>query len=211
MPSTTTVHSPAQLAAAVLRVADIVQARTEKIAEYADGRALLDNRLLLQVAYDLAPTAAFDMPAFSAAWKQSLHDGTRPARKALYMDLWDALAARLPGTPGQVAGCYTPAEVRAVAYALAPELRPAADRLTQGLADELNLAARFLAKGLDEEGTVPCLENGGAQVYASWEPGEGLCVSLHLDSGEVPDVLANADGSIPVRITVNGKELFRAA
>ncbi|MFF5968229.1 hypothetical protein ACFY64_31800 [Streptomyces collinus] len=87
---------------------------------------------------------------------------------------------------------------------------PRTPDLPQGLADELNLAANFLPQNPAEEGTLPSLQTGGAQVDAYWEPGAGLCVSVHLDTGEVPDVLTNEDGTISVRITVNGEVVHQA-
>ncbi|MFJ8313999.1 MULTISPECIES: hypothetical protein [unclassified Streptomyces] len=39
---------------------------------------------------------------------------------------------------------------------------------------------------------------------------KALVVSVHLDTGEVPADLISADGTIPLRITVNGDDVFRA-
>ncbi|WP_167752003.1 hypothetical protein [Streptomyces sp. H23] len=50
----------------------------------------------------------------------------------------------------------------------------------------------------------------GTQVYAYWSCGEGLVVSVHLDTGEVPGDLISPDGTIPIRITANGECVFSA-
>ncbi|MER7688739.1 hypothetical protein [Streptomyces sp. NPDC097610] len=81
--------------------------------------------------------------------------------------------------------------------------------ITHARADELNNAARFLPRGPNDPDTLPCVENGGAQVYAYWEP-LGLCVSLQLDSGDIPETLLNHGKTVPVRITVNGHDVFAA-
>jgi hypothetical protein len=81
--------------------------------------------------------------------------------------------------------------------------------LTQTLAHELNLAARFLPEDPDDDDTLPCVETGGVQVYAYWAANEGLCVSLHLDGG-IPDGLTTDAGTVPVRITVEGHLVYAA-
>jgi hypothetical protein len=75
--------------------------------------------------------------------------------------------------------------------------------------NDLNLRARFLPQEPDDENTLPCIETGGAQVYAYWTA-EGLCVSVHLDTGEIPEQLYDVDGTIPVHVTVNGDTVFAA-
>lgn len=82
-------------------------------------------------------------------------------------------------------------------------------RISQPLADEFNRAACFLPQVDDD--TKPCVVIGGAQVYAYVEPGVGIVVSLHVDTGEIPDVLISAEETVPVRITVNGSDVFSAA
>lgn len=82
-------------------------------------------------------------------------------------------------------------------------------QISQRLADEFNRAARFLPQVDDD--TKPCTVIVGAQVYAYVEPGDGIVVSLHLDTGDIPDVLLSAQETVPVRITVNGHDVFTAA
>lgn len=81
-------------------------------------------------------------------------------------------------------------------------------RLSQRRATALNRGARFLHQHRKQRGTLPCLETGGTQVYAYWERGEGLVVSVHLDTGEVPDDLISPDGTILLRINVNSDCVF---
>ncbi|MFC9916318.1 hypothetical protein [Streptomyces sp. NPDC127197] len=81
-------------------------------------------------------------------------------------------------------------------------------RLSQHRATILNRCARFLQQHQKQRGTLPCLETGGTQVYAYWKRGEGLVVSVHLDTGEVPADLISPDDAIPIRITVNGDDVF---
>jgi hypothetical protein len=83
-------------------------------------------------------------------------------------------------------------------------------RMSQRRADTLNRRARFVHQQRKDRSTLPCLETGGTQVYAYWKRGEGLVVSVHLDTGEVPGDLVSPDGTIPVRITVNGDCVFGA-
>ncbi|MFD4604328.1 hypothetical protein ACFWPQ_40725 [Streptomyces sp. NPDC058464] len=83
-------------------------------------------------------------------------------------------------------------------------------RLSQRRADTLNRHVRFLHRRRKDRSTLPCLETGGTQVYAYWERGAGLVVSVHLDTGEVPSDLISRDGTIAVRITVNGHDVFVA-
>ncbi|KUN17536.1 hypothetical protein AQJ11_37310 [Streptomyces corchorusii] len=82
-------------------------------------------------------------------------------------------------------------------------------RLSKRRATTLNQRARFLHQHRKQRGTLPCLETGGTQVYAYWSCGEGLVVSVHLDTGEVPGDLISPDGTIPIRITVNGDCVFQ--
>lgn len=83
-------------------------------------------------------------------------------------------------------------------------------RMSKRRADTLNRRARFRHQHRKQRGTLPCLETGGTQVYAYWERGEGLVVAVHLDTGEVPDDVISPDGTIPIRITVNGDCAFIA-
>ncbi|MGW7208491.1 hypothetical protein [Streptomyces sp. NPDC054837] len=82
--------------------------------------------------------------------------------------------------------------------------------MSQRRADTLNRRARFLHQHCKDRSTLPCMETGGTQVYAYWKRGEGLVVSVHLDTGEVPDDLISPAGTIRLRITVNGEEVFFA-
>lgn len=82
-------------------------------------------------------------------------------------------------------------------------------QISPRLADEFNRAASFLPQVDDD--TKPCVVIGGAQVYAYVEPGVGIVVSLHVDTGEIPDVLSSAEETVPVRITVNGSDVYSAA
>lgn len=82
-------------------------------------------------------------------------------------------------------------------------------RMSQRRADTLNRRARFLHQHRKDRSTLPCMETGGTQVYAYWKRGEGLVVSVHLDTGEVPDDLISPDGTITLRITVNGDCVFK--
>ncbi|WP_329375808.1 hypothetical protein [Streptomyces sp. NBC_01483] len=82
-------------------------------------------------------------------------------------------------------------------------------RMSQRRADSLNRRTRFLHQHRKDRTTLPCVETGGTQVYAYWERGEGLVVSVHLDTGEVPDDLISPDGTIMLRITVNGHCVFK--
>ncbi|MFI8265355.1 hypothetical protein [Streptomyces sp. NPDC085665] len=83
-------------------------------------------------------------------------------------------------------------------------------QLSEALADQLNLAARFYPKDARDPDTLPCVETAGAQVYAYVEP-NGLCVAVHLDTGDIPAELVNRDGTVPIRITVNGTTVFTAS
>jgi hypothetical protein len=81
-------------------------------------------------------------------------------------------------------------------------------RLSQRRADTLNRRARFLHQHRKDRTTLPCMETGGTQVYAYWKRGEGLVVSVHLDTGEVPDDLITPHGTIMLRIDVNGHRVY---
>lgn len=71
-------------------------------------------------------------------------------------------------------------------------------------AEAVNLAARFLPQ--EEEGTRPCVEVGGAQVYAYWAEG-ALSVSVDLDT--VAESLVRKDGTVPMVIGVQGHDVFK--
>jgi len=75
--------------------------------------------------------------------------------------------------------------------------------------DRLNQRARFLymtGSYLDEDGdgSLPCLVVGGVQVYAYFKGGE-LVVSVDYDTAS--DKVSNAEGCVPTRVTLGGKEV----
>ncbi|WP_405893754.1 hypothetical protein OG272_15920 [Streptomyces sp. NBC_00104] len=118
MTSTTPAIPRTELAAAVSTVAQILQARVKEFGIYAEGRALLDRRVLLQVAAGLPPTADFDRHAWEGAWRASRTDGTRAHRKALYEQLCETLAAEFEDEDGRWEGRREPAEILRVAHRL---------------------------------------------------------------------------------------------
>lgn len=84
--------------------------------------------------------------------------------------------------------------------------------------DRANAAAKFHPAGLDSDGetrTYPCIEVGGAQVYAYVEDGV-LRVSVDLETadGQVFDLYANdaAGDNVPVVASVGawGDPVFTA-
>jgi hypothetical protein len=89
------------------------------------------------------------------------------------------------------------------------------------LARGVNLAAALLPAdadsaapaepGHDDAASHPSITVAGAQTFL-YVDGDGVLVfSLHLDTGEVPDWLTRADHCVPVRVTVNGDEVFTDA
>lgn len=66
-----------------------------------------------------------------------------------------------------------------------------------------NLTARFMPQDPHDSNTRPCLEIGGAQVYAHRKGGR-LVVGVDVDTAEG----ARADGAVPMVITVQGREVF---
>lgn len=86
------------------------------------------------------------------------------------------------------------------------------------LARGVNLAAALLpadedtaapaGPGHDDFDSYPSITVAGAQAFL-YVDGDGVLVlSLHLDTGEVPDWLTLADHCVPVRVTVNGEQVF---
>ncbi|GAA1978205.1 hypothetical protein [Kitasatospora viridis] len=69
-----------------------------------------------------------------------------------------------------------------------------------------NAAATFLPADPAEPGTLPCIEIGGAQVYAYLDDDGTLCVSVNLETA-APG-LVRADDTVPLRITVGDREVF---
>ncbi|MFD0209129.1 hypothetical protein ACFVH9_08325 [Streptomyces hirsutus] len=114
MTSATPEVSKLELAGALILVAQILQARVDEPTARDDGRALLDRRVLLQVAANLPPTARFDRQAWAKAWRASRLDGTRPQRAALYEQMCRTLADELEDEDGRWEGHRDPAEIRRV-------------------------------------------------------------------------------------------------
>lgn len=73
--------------------------------------------------------------------------------------------------------------------------------------DALNYGVRFLPADPDDEGTKPCVEIGGVQVYVYATDGR-LVISAHFDTAEPP--LLGGDGTVPVSVWMGGEEVFRA-
>ncbi|WP_228980167.1 hypothetical protein [Streptomyces sp. DH12] len=114
MTSTTPDITRLELAAALNSVAKVLQARIN----YSDGRALLDRRVLLQVAAGLPNTARFDRHVWEKAWRASRHDGTGPHRRALYKQMCQTLADELEDEAGRWEGRHEPAVIRRLASRL---------------------------------------------------------------------------------------------
>jgi hypothetical protein len=113
--------SPAgELRAAVLRVADILHTRMTRLGIYRDG-APISDQVLIYAMLPLDPATAFDWHQWTAAFRQTRHDGTRPAVNALHDNLRALLIAELGGEIGLAGGGthYTPNQVRKVADRLA--------------------------------------------------------------------------------------------
>jgi hypothetical protein len=61
-----------------------------------------------------------------------------------------------------------------------------------------------------ETGATPAVVVGGAAVHAYWARGT-LRVSVHLDTGDIPEGLLNSDGTVPIHVAVNGETVFEAS
>jgi hypothetical protein len=105
-----------ELRAAVLRVADILEARTKQYAIYADG-APISAQVLVYAMLPGCPTNSFDWDLWADQFRRTRHDGTRSAVKALHDDLRHLLEVGLGGEVGLSGGgtYFTPAQVRLVA------------------------------------------------------------------------------------------------
>lgn len=68
----------------------------------------------------------------------------------------------------------------------------------------VNRAAHFLPQ--EDEGERPALVIAGAMIFGHVKDGE-LRVSVDLD--EVNERLMRADSTVPLRVTVQGREVFR--
>ncbi|MER5697830.1 hypothetical protein ACWDBO_37040 [Streptomyces mirabilis] len=119
MTSTPPEVTQTELAAALMSVARVVQARTMQATGDPNGLALLDRRVCLQVAADLPLTPHFDRQAWAKAWRASRLDGTRAHRAALYRAMCDALAEALEDEDGRWEGDHGQAEI----YRIASRLR----------------------------------------------------------------------------------------
>lgn len=116
MTSTTPEITQPELARAICRVAQILQAR---VGGHANGSAHLDRRVLLQVAADLPPTPHFDRNAWVEAWQDSRLDGTLAHRKALYRALCETVADALEDEDSDTwEGQQEPAALRRLASRL---------------------------------------------------------------------------------------------
>lgn len=104
-----------ELAAALILVAQIVQARAMLATGDLNGTAHLDRRVCLQVAADMGPTPRFDRQAWVKAWQNARQDGSLPYRKALYRQLCQTLADQLKDDWGRWEGPHDQAEIRRIA------------------------------------------------------------------------------------------------
>ncbi|OEJ21031.1 hypothetical protein [Streptomyces subrutilus] len=78
--------------------------------------------------------------------------------------------------------------------------------ITADQARKLNRAS-FLEGDCD----TPAIRVAGAAVHAYVDAERGqLVVSVHLDTGEIPDDLISARETVPLHVTVNGHEVFNA-
>lgn len=126
MTDTTPRTSTTQLAAAILRVADIVQGFTERYGIYRDGKAPIDQQAVLYATFDLDPANYFarenqDMALWQARWQQTRRDGTRDNYNALYDAVYETLVAELPGD-WPTGDQYTPDQIRELAQRMDPAL-----------------------------------------------------------------------------------------
>lgn len=78
------------------------------------------------------------------------------------------------------------------------------ERITEERAREINRAARF-----EGSSDTPAIVTGGVAVHAYVKNGR-VIVSVHLDTGEVPEELLSEDETVPLTVTVNGDEVFDA-
>lgn len=114
----------ADLARAILRVADLIDTRMKTVGIYAEGAPITDS-VLIYAMLPLDPTTAFDWDLWQEAFRQTRRDGTRAQVKDLHDELRKVLIAELGGDIG-VCGTgtrYTPTVIREVAYRFSPTLR----------------------------------------------------------------------------------------
>ncbi|MEU8902180.1 hypothetical protein [Streptomyces mirabilis] len=113
----------AELAKALLRLADIVQGFTERYGIYRDGRARINERAVLYAMFDLDPVSYFDpknqedLALWQTAWRQTRRDGTRDHYKSLRDAMRDTLAKELP-RDWHTGALFTPDQIRQVAHRL---------------------------------------------------------------------------------------------
>ena len=120
---TATRTDAAELAKALLRLADITQGFTERYGIYRD-QARIDERAVLYAMFDLDPATYFlpenreSLAMWQAEWRKTRRDGTREHYSALRDAMRDALVDGLPGD-WRTGGLYTPDQIRAVAHTVA--------------------------------------------------------------------------------------------
>ncbi|MFD0209130.1 hypothetical protein ACFVH9_08330 [Streptomyces hirsutus] len=124
--TSTTPHIPAaDLAAALLRLAEVVQHMTKTYGIYAEGRAYISSTAVTFVAYGGDPAAYCDQTSRNLAWNEALartrHDNTRGRCQALDDAIESALADGLPGDYSDGGNRYTPDQIREVAHRLTPD------------------------------------------------------------------------------------------
>jgi hypothetical protein len=76
--------------------------------------------------------------------------------------------------------------------------------ITKQRAQELNRSAY-----LEPDPNTPAIVIAGVAVHTYVDPEDGqVVVSVHLDTGDVPEDLLSAEETVPLRITVNGHDVF---
>lgn len=114
----------AELAKALLRLADITQGMVERYGIYRDGRAGISERAVLYSMFDLDPATYFlpenrdSLAMWQTEWRQARRDGTREHYNTLRDAMRDVLVDRLTGD-WRTGGLYTPDQIRAVAHQVA--------------------------------------------------------------------------------------------
>ncbi|QNT94909.1 hypothetical protein HEP81_04636 [Streptomyces griseofuscus] len=119
MTSTTPDVTQTELAAALVIVARIAQARAMQATGDPNATVHLDRRVCLQAAAGMPPAARFDRHAWMKAWQAAREDGSLPHRKALYRQLSRTLADELDFDGDSWEGEHRQAEI----YRIASRLR----------------------------------------------------------------------------------------
>lgn len=112
-------HIPVtEIAAAINRIADVVQLLTERFDIY-DDKAPIHERIVLFMTFDVPPASYFGngLKQWEQAWRQTRRDGTRHHYQALRQAVSDILVRELPGDY-RMGSRYTPAAIRSVAPAV---------------------------------------------------------------------------------------------